>query len=99
MKTYVGIADAHGIESFIPEGSVNVMMLKMRANANIHRHALVYRITVDQSQENMINEFLQRQEFIKALRYIKKNIHNVEIEKHREKSWKLIPNPNIDPFG
>ncbi len=45
---YFGIADAHGIESFIqgePDSSENsskAMMLHMRAGANRHRHAVVY---------------------------------------------------------
>ena len=43
MKTYVGIADALGLESFIPEDEAHLGSLKMRTRANRQRQAVMYK--------------------------------------------------------
>ena len=59
-KTFVGIADCHGLESFLPmEGNEKQLgFLVMRANANRHRHALVYQVELDEHQEGLIKTVL-----------------------------------------
>jgi len=49
MKTFIGIADCYGIESFLPlEGNEKQLgFLVMRAGANRQRHALVYQVELD----------------------------------------------------
>ena len=61
MKFY-GIADAHGIESFRPvtynvdTGDLQIDprelgMMSLRANANRHRHAVVYQVDIDAAEQ------------------------------------------------
>ena len=97
-KMYVGIADAHGIESFIPVDKVNVTILSIRANANDHRHALVYMAKPSESQVKKIEELMDKGKFMEALLYLKRNVKEVSVQKGREKSWKLIPNHDLDPW-
>lgn len=112
---YIGIADAHGLESFIPwtnkyaisllnrDKSANelVNMLSMRARANRHRHAVVYRVALSQKDASMIDDLVNKGEYKEALIKLKKLASVVEITKAMgmEKSWNLIPNDDLDPFG
>ena len=66
-KTFVGIADCHGLESFLPmEGNEKQLgFLVMRANANRHA-ALVYQVELDEHQEALIKTVLEGGGYIKA---------------------------------
>ena len=56
-KEYVGVADCHGVESFFPIEDADVDMLAMRAFANDQRHAVMYKITLNEVQaEEIIDE-------------------------------------------
>jgi len=94
----IGIADAHGIESYLSENEVNIGVLSMRASLNRQRHALVYKIYVTKLQDEIIEAHIGNKDFIGALKYIKDNVENIEIQKGYEKSWKLIPNHDLDPY-
>jgi len=96
---YVGLADCHGVESFIPEAEANMFVLKMRALANRHRHAVVYRIDASEDLVKTINKRLEKGDYEGAL-VVLKVTPNVEIMKEpgMAKSWKLIPNSDLDPF-
>ena len=94
----VGIADAHGIESYLPAGDAKVGILSMRASLNRQRHALVYSIEVDEVQDEIINNFINKKDFMGALRYIKAFVKNISVQKGYQKSWKLIPNHDLDPW-
>lgn len=54
MTIYVGIADAHGIESFIPESEARVDLLQLRAACNRQRHAVVYEAELEEEQARPI---------------------------------------------
>jgi len=104
MKEMVGIADAHGLESFLPvEGNEETMfMLSIRASANRHRHAVVYKVKVDKEAEKAVNEQIKKNDFIKALKVLKENAVDVELMRGQgnvEKSWGMIPNPKLDPWS
>ncbi len=97
-ETFIGIADCHGIESFVPIAQAQPFILQIRADANRQRHALVYRIDVTERQKNIINQKLKKGEYKEALEWIKLHIDKVDISVGRENSWELIPNDKLDPW-
>ncbi len=104
---YFGIADAHGIESFIkgdpasPENSTQTMILHMRAGANRHRHAVVYIVDIPESTAQDIDELLEEGDYTGALVRLKMSVKDLQLTNlpGAEKSWKLIPNSDLDPFN
>ena len=96
---YIGIADAHGIESIMPESEASVGILSIRADANAHRHAVVYKVELSQTQVGQINKLMQDSKYVLALKYLKRTAKNIEVQRGREKSWNLIPNSDLDPWG
>jgi hypothetical protein len=105
---YGGIADAHGIESFIPFEEMPGHM-QLRAASNRQRHALVFVVTCTQSFADKVLTIMDEEDdgYQGALHFIKNEakdpsngeVLEVQIEKGREKSWNLIPNPDIDPWS
>jgi len=97
---YMGICDCHGMESFIPEEEADVFILKMRAIANRHRHALVYRVDVPEDTAKAIEMLLKHGKYKEALLLLK-TLPEVGVMKEQgmEKSWRLIPNDDLDPFS
>ena len=61
VKDFVGIADCHGIESFMPIDSkdCNVANLEIRAASNPQRHAVVYKVTLNQAQVEEVMDELE----------------------------------------
>jgi hypothetical protein len=110
---YIGIADAHGLESFIPAKKFDIetesltldnkaiAFMKLRSDANRHRHAVVYMADVSPSDAETIVEMQDRGEALEALEFLKEVAKSVSLIKSpgAEKSWNLIPNPDLDPFS
>lgn len=104
---YFGIADAHGIESFIQgdptdsEHKMNAMMLDLRAGANRHRHAVVYIVDLSEEAAALIQADLDDGLFPEALDNLKGEALNVSLTNlpGAEKSWRLIPNSDLDPYS
>ena len=103
MKTFIGIADCKGVESFLElEGNEDKLgFLLMRASANRHRHALVYQVEMDEDQELIFKAVLERCEYIPACAMLHDPvfIENVGVEQSMLNSWDMIPNPRLDPYG
>lgn len=118
MTTWVGIADARGLESFIslPEKileaelagqngqrSANnlITMLGVRAQANRHRHAVVYRVEVDDADAAAIKWLMDGERYAEALEKLKECAKQVEVGKFpgMKKSWRLIPDGNLDAMA
>ena len=103
MKTFIGIADCHGIESFLHlEGNENRLgMLILRASANRHRHALVYQVEMDEVQSQIFEAVLADGDYIKACDMLHDPafIENVGVEDSMLNSWEMIPNPRLDPYS
>ena len=101
--TFIGIADCHGLESFLPmEGNEsNLGFMVMRASANRHRHALVYQVDLNEQQVSMINTALEGGGYIKAFQMLHDPafIENVGVEQSMLSSWEMIPNPRLDPYN
>ena len=102
-KTFVGIADCYGLESFLPiEGNEDKLgFLVMRASANRHRHALVYQVELDEKQQSVIEQTLEEEKYILACQILHDPafIDNVGVEQSMLNSWEMIPNPRLDPYA
>jgi hypothetical protein len=104
---YFGIADAHGIESFIQgdptdiNHSVQAMVLDLRAGANRHRHAIVFIVDISEETAASIQADLDDGLFIEALDNLKGSVETLRLTNlpGAEKSWRLIPNPDLDPYS
>jgi len=104
---YFGIADAHGIESFIkgdptdPEHSMNAMMLDLRAGANRQRHAVVYIVDLSKSTAQDVEDLLEEKDYEGALVRLKMSVESLQLTNliGAEKSWRLIPNSDLDPYS
>ena len=104
---YFGIADAHGIESFIqgePDSSENsskTMMLHMRAGANRQRHAVVYIVDISESTAQDVEDLLEEKDYEGALVRLKLSVESLQLTNlpGAEKSWRLIPNSDLDPYS
>jgi len=104
---FFGIADAHGIESFIkgdpsdPENSNTATMLHLRAGANRHRHAVVYIVDISEDDAESIEADLSAGLYPEALDNLKGSVKELQLTNlpGAEKSWRLIPNSDIDPYS
>lgn len=98
-NAYCGIADAHGIESFLPAEDAPLLPLQIRAMANRHRHAVFYGVDLNDIQREVIDKLLKERKFQKALLVLKGMISEVRLhDKACKNSWDLIPNPKLDPW-
>lgn len=109
--TRVGIADCHGIESYKPtepmteDGSVNIqggLALELRANSNRQRHAVLYIAEVDLQTDQIIQIHLKGGRWEEALEILKAQAISISFPDANPgyaKSWDLIPNPKLDPWG
>ena len=100
-KTFVGIADCHGIEYFQGKDEPRTIPLEVRAAMFRQRHALYYEVDLTGEQEGLVREMLEKKEFSEALLYLKTIAKGVALkpEKAMVESLKLIPDPKLDPFG
>ena len=104
---FFGIADAHGLESFIKgdptddDQKTNATMLFFRAQANRHRHAVVYVVELTEDAAESIQADLDEGLYPEALDNLKGSIHTLELMRMpgAEKSWNLIPNSDLDPYS
>ena len=106
--THFGIADAHGVESFIPFESMEtnkdvLFRLQVRAVANRHRHAVMYFVEISHENANIVDTFIANGDYHGALISLKGNASGAvyfteTTARHYEKSWRLIPNPDLDPW-
>jgi len=96
MKTYCGVCDCHGIESFVEKGSTRFPYM-MRAEANRQRHAIYYEVVLSDEDKKIIDGFIELKEFTKALDFLKTK--EMKIPAHHKKSLSMIPNPDLDPFS
>ncbi len=105
--TYCGIADAHGIESFVekdPKGNQHALM-SIRAVTNRQRHAVYYELELEPGFVSEITEELKESGPIEALNTMKVIVdeHDIEVRLGGGgdvvASYNLIPNPDLDPWG
>jgi len=101
---FYGIADAHGIESFLAyEKKPNDKFpYTMRAELNRQRHAVYYEVTMEPIDATIVNAHIDKGDYKKALQFIKKRAITVGFPENRNRqytnSWNLIPNSKLDPW-
>lgn len=118
---YYGLADCHGVESFIDDvdSLVANMFLDekdnkgrdaqqfamcLRAQANAQRHAVVYRVLIEEDTAQAVQSLIKEGKYTDALTMIKEGADEVQVgtygttKKAAEKNWKMIPNPDLDPY-
>ena len=107
MRKYVGVADAHGLDTFLPEEETEkgprLDRLALRAAFNRHRHAVAFRVELPDDVAAEVETLFQQGDYIKALEVLKQRAGDVELVMTAgvgdvERSWKLIPNPSLDPY-
>ena len=106
MKEYVGIADCHGIESFVPIDNLtkeDLMMMYIRCESNAQRHALVFKVKLSAEQHRRVQALLNKCSYILAFKLIKElnsdgKIKHMEISTGKEHLYNRIPNPKLDPY-
>ena len=77
--------------------------MQMRARANSQRHSVVYRVKMMPEDASQVNDMISDGAYIEALEMIKQLAIETQIARgtgiNAEKAWKMIPNPDLDPFG
>lgn len=100
--TYAGVADCHGIESFYRKDEMSNQEQSfriMRASANRQRHAIYYEASMDAKGAEVVSEFLEKKEWADALECLKQVAIEFSTLPEFEKSYHLIPNPDLDPWA
>mgnify|MGYP003628148902 CR=1 FL=1 len=101
-NTYVGIADAHGIESWNRKEDVSERdrcIKVIRADANRQRHAIYYEVKMGLEDAQTVEDILKDQDWVLALEKLKEFSKEFRTMPNHEKSIKLIPNPDLDPWS
>jgi len=102
LNTYVGIADAHGIESWNRKEDVSERdrSLKIiRADSNRQRHAIYYEVEMSEDRGKEVEESLKDKDWTTALTRLKLYAETFRTMPNHEKSIELIPNPKLDPYS
>ena len=105
-KTYCGIADAHGLESFIKcDGMGSApMTITMRAQLNRQRHAMVYWVTLSDKKASQMSDAIkvaqQDGNWHTPLLLLKNPDFTLEVafEDSMKDSWSMLPNDRLDPY-
>lgn len=108
VVTRVGIADCHGIESYLDatelekeENRNTFGMMLLRATSNRQRHAVVYMAALTKRDDKIINMALKEGTWDVALNHLKATAIKVsfpECHESTKRSWKMIPNSDLDPW-
>ena len=101
LTDYIGIADAHGIESFKKKKEADdhfLGCLSIRAQTNRQRHAVVYTAKLTEAVEQEVEAQIKKGDFVGALDTLKGCAVSLKCESGWEKSFEMIPNPHLDPW-
>lgn len=107
LVTYVGLADAHGIEVIraFNEDEPVAAHCYYRAASNRQRHAVAFFVDLTNQQFKTVTKSIKSSQYQKALKQVKKyaNVNNSldlvsEGMGNVMGSWNLIPNPALDPW-
>lgn len=105
-RTFCGIADAHGIESFMPKvANTQTGIMQLRATTNRQRHAVYFELELDDANADIIEKQMQDGKYAEALKDLKVIVDEDELPIRLAgggdvaASFNLIPNPDLDPWG
>lgn len=100
VKTYTGIADCHGLESFNEHTDTRTQyFMSARANANPQRHAVVYEADMKRNDASLVVQLCEENPET-ALKFMNTNAIEVRVlgGQRAAKLWNNIPNPKLDPY-
>ena len=102
---YMGVADCHGLESFVDSAESFPMTFEMfvlRAAANPQRHAVAYKTDINKKTHNDIMNLMKDEKlkyrFEEALILLKAMATTIYIPDEFEILWDSIPDRTIDPY-
>ena len=98
---FVGLADAHGIESFVKKDEADghfLTVVGLRAATNRQRHAVVFRAFLEDTDAEIVNNLIEAGDFVSALTALKLYAAEIFVEDGWLKSFELIPDPDLDPW-
>ena len=101
LNTYVGIADAHGIESWNRKEDTTARERSfkiVRADSNRQRHAIYYEVDMSEDRGKEVEESLKDGDWKTALNRLKLYAETFRTMPNHEKSIELIPNSKLDPY-
>jgi hypothetical protein len=102
-KRYIGLADAHGIESFFEEGlsdTWNFGLLDLRATLNPQRHAVAFKVDLAPVVATLIRDLLDKGDFKEALLTLKAVAKEWVLSgESSAELMKTIPDSKLDPYG
>ena len=106
-EAYMGIADAHGIESFVRSEAADDStrgMLQMRAACNRQRHAVFFEVVLNDEQVAKVQKEIDDQDWEAALLALKSaasEVGEIALAGGGDElgSFELIPNSRLDPWG
>ena len=105
MKRYIGLADCYGIESFMPyDTNVRVTDMLIRAYANSHRKAIVFKAEFEPDHIKAINKLLECNYTINAFKLIKElyatgQVKDLQISAGKKRYYDAIPDETLDPYN
>jgi hypothetical protein len=100
----LGLADetAPTRKSVMKEYNGQLSMMIMRCRFNEQRHPVVYRVLLSDDDAEMVQDLVDAGDYINALEVIKHNSQEIQLARGQganlERRWKMIPNPDLDPF-
>ena len=101
---YKGIADCHGIESFVldSEKETSEQILYLRAESNRQRHAIFYKVKIAERKAKSVEIQIKHGNYDVALKLLKAFAISWLFPQGREKMYEnsldLIPNSRLDPW-
>ena len=96
-NTYIGIIDAHGIESLTKKEKRTSVLLHLRAQHNRQRHATYFEVELEDEVAGLLLK-QTKQDPIKAGKLLKIT-PNLRVPEEMVESLDLIPNPKLDPYA
>ena len=96
-QTYIGIMDAHGLESLTGKTKESAVFLSMRADCNRQRHATYFEIEVEPLVAANIVDTCQNGDAEAACRMVQTQ-PTLKVPDYMAKSVDMIPNPDLDPW-
>lgn len=79
----------------------DMALMALRAQANLQRHAVVFLVEVSVEVAEEIEDLLAEGEYAEALLVLKEKSDSISLGRTpgAEKSWRMIPNPDLDPMS
>ena len=93
--------DGEFISSNIDDHKKQIGGMTLRAQYNRHRHSVVFLAEVSDETSDEILDLLDQGEYEEALTVLKDGADSISLARMpgAEKSWKMIPNPDLDPYS